>query len=273
MALDEGQVTRAVACLEEALTLTRSLGDKLRECDVLGNLGVAVFKAGQPDRAYEYVEQALALARAAGDRVAEKLLLERQGLVQVVRGNLPETLRLLGEALVLARSLGDRQQEAEVLWYLAIGNAEVGNRGLALAFGQATVDLLEKSAKPQASVFREHLEQYRRDEAKGALIEASGGIGGALRLPRTAQSTATLRDGKGPGYLRMAVAAASAVAHFVGSGMRTVSGGTLQDRTKRCGSCSYHTGLRRRVCGCFTKLKTRLPHEECPLGEWRAVPP
>ena len=52
LALDEGHVPRAVACLEEALTLTRSLGDKSRECDVLGNLGVAVFKAGQPDRAY-----------------------------------------------------------------------------------------------------------------------------------------------------------------------------------------------------------------------------
>ena len=103
--------------------------------------------------------------------------------------------------------------------------------------------------------------------------EASGGIAGGLLLPRTVQKSTAPPDRKGPSYLRMAVSAASAVAHFVGSGMRTVSGGTLQDRTKRCGSCSYHTGLRCRVCGCFTKLKTRLPHEECPLGEWPAVPP
>ena len=83
-------------------------------------------KAGQPDRAYQYVEQALALARAAGDRVAEKLLLERQGLVEVAHGNLSETLRLLNEALTLARTLGNRQQEADLLWYLALGQA--GNR-------------------------------------------------------------------------------------------------------------------------------------------------
>ena len=124
-------------------------------------------------------------------------------------GNLPETLRLLNEALTLARTLGDRQQEADLLWYLALGQAEMGQREQALGYGQAAVDLLEKWGKPQARVFREHLEQYRRGEAEIPLAEASGGIAGGLLLPRTVQKSTAPPDRKGPSYLRMAVSAAS----------------------------------------------------------------
>jgi len=268
LAFEEGDVARAVAYLTEALALARALGDRTRQGDILGNLGVALFKAGQRDRAQQYVQHALGLARAAGDRIAEKLLLERLGVMHVSMRDPAGAIRLLNEALMLARTLGDRQQEADLLWYLAIGNAEAGNRGQALAFAQAAVDLLEKLAKPQARVFREHLEQYRRGEAEFPLAEASGGIAGGRLLPRAAQKGPTRPDRKGPGCLRMAVSAARAVAHFVGSGMKTVSSETFQDRIKRCGQCGYHTGLRCRVCGCFTNLKARLPHEECPLGEW-----
>lgn len=37
------------------------------------------------------------------------------------------------------------------------------------------MDLLQKSDKPQARVFREHLEQYRRDEAAAALSKGGSG--------------------------------------------------------------------------------------------------
>ena len=57
-------------------------------------------------------------------------------MVEVARGNLSETLRLLNEALTLARTLGDRQQEADLLWYLALGQAEIGNRGRRWATGR-----------------------------------------------------------------------------------------------------------------------------------------
>jgi tetratricopeptide (TPR) repeat protein len=229
-ALDARDVARAVACLTEALTLARALADRPREGDILGNLGVAIFKSGQFDRARQYVEQALMLARAAGDRIAEKLLLERLGLVHVSLGDLLGAIRLLGEALTLARTLGDRQQEADLLWYLALGQAEMGQREQALGYGQAAVDLLEKGGKPQARVFREYLEQYRRDEAAALRKdwpEAAGGLPAPGGITGTAGAgSAPPIDRKGPGYLRMAISAARAVAHFVGSGMKTVSSGS-----------------------------------------------
>ncbi len=73
--------------------------------------------------------------------------------------------------------------------------------------------------------------------------------------------------------LRMAVTAAKAAAGFVGSGGQTVSVAVRQERLQVCRGCEYHTGLRCRVCGCFTTVKVRLPHEACPLGKWPRLPP
>ncbi|MHB1038447.1 MAG: DUF6171 family protein [Pirellulales bacterium] len=67
----------------------------------------------------------------------------------------------------------------------------------------------------------------------------------------------------------MAVSAAKALRRFVGSGLKTVSAERFQERVQQCAGCGYHTGLRCRVCGCFTNLKARLPHERCPVGKWR----
>jgi hypothetical protein len=41
-------------------------------------------------------------------------------------------------------------------------------------------------------------------------------------------------------------------------------------RLQTCAGCEYHTGLRCRVCGCFTGAKAALAHEECPVGKWPA---
>jgi hypothetical protein len=69
----------------------------------------------------------------------------------------------------------------------------------------------------------------------------------------------------------MARSAAKALLQFVGSGLKTVTAETLRERLQRCAGCDYRTGLRCRICGCFTELKARLPYEECPHGEWPAL--
>ena len=35
-----------------------------------------------------------------------------------------------------------------------------------------------------------------------------------------------------------------------------------------CKTCDQWTGTRCKICGCFTKLKVRIPEEKCPLGKW-----
>ena len=65
---------------EQALAITRELGDTARESDVVGNLGMAMLAVRQPERARELFEQELAHARATTDRFAEKVALERLGI-------------------------------------------------------------------------------------------------------------------------------------------------------------------------------------------------
>jgi hypothetical protein len=68
----------------------------------------------------------------------------------------------------------------------------------------------------------------------------------------------------------MALSAAKALTRFVGSGLKVVPAAVQEQRLVTCAGCPHHTGLRCRVCGCFTALKTRLPSEACPLGQWPA---
>jgi hypothetical protein len=72
----------------------------------------------------------------------------------------------------------------------------------------------------------------------------------------------------GPGLLRMAVSATKAMMKFISSGMKTTAADLQKRRMATCQSCEHHTGLRCRVCGCFTNVKTRMAHEQCPIGNW-----
>jgi hypothetical protein len=81
--------------------------------------------------------------------------------------------------------------------------------------------------------------------------------------------TAQAAQAPGPGLLRMALSAALAMGKFLGSGLKTASRELVQQRLHTCAACEHHTGVRCRICGCFTQVKARLPHEECPIGKWR----
>ncbi len=93
--LNEGDPQGAIASLEQALAITRQIGDTARESDVLGNLGMAMLTVRQPERARELFTQELAHARATTDRFAEKVALERLGIAVVE----PARLQRLSQAL------------------------------------------------------------------------------------------------------------------------------------------------------------------------------
>ena len=66
----------------------------------------------------------------------------------------------------------------------------------------------------------------------------------------------------------MAFTAFKSFAKFLGGGLKTLPQAQRDQRLAVCGTCEHHTGVRCRVCGCFTSVKTWLPHERCPIGKW-----
>jgi tetratricopeptide (TPR) repeat protein len=250
MHLYEGDAPHAVVILEEALALLRRVGDPSWEADLLGELGLATAAAGQHDRGLRTLEQELTAARASADLPAEKRALAHLGLTHSRLRHPDRAVDYFSRALTLARDLGDWQHEAELLWYMAIQHAVLGDRDTAIAQALNAVALLRSKGKPQAAWFAHHLQAYRD---------------GASSLGQGEPSAAT-----GPRLLDMAFSAAKSMARFLGSGFQTASAETRDIRLRACSGCEHHTGLRCRVCGCFTGAKAALAHEECPLGKWPA---
>jgi tetratricopeptide (TPR) repeat protein len=264
--------------LEEAAALARQLGDRARECDVLGNLGLATLAVGQASLARQLFESELAMAREAGDRFAEKVALNNLGLADSSLGDPVQAITAFEGALALAHAVGDRHHEAELLWYLAIQHAGLGRRGPAIARARAAVDLFERMGRPEAAWFADHLRRYQGGDPTNRLggagtVEVPGqSFGGSIdagaMAPQAGPSTMPGPAEPGPGLLLMALSATKAMAKFLGSGMKTATPELRQERLGTCAACEHHTGLRCRICGCFTEAKARMLHEECPLGKW-----
>jgi tetratricopeptide (TPR) repeat protein len=254
----------ASAAFEESLGLARQLGDRAGECDVLCGLGSASLQLGDPAKAHEQYGRALELARESGDPFAEKLALERLGQAYLM-GRAPEpALDALGRAIALAQSLGDGKHEAQLRWYLGIALAELGRRDQAIEQAGAAVVQLERLGSPEATCFVEHLRRYREFNAPG-LPDAASVRAETIGPPAPAAAPGQTSPAR---PLRQALSAVNALTKFLASGGRKVTASTREQRLQTCRACEHHTGLRCRLCGCFTQAKTWLPHERCPLAKW-----
>lgn len=283
--LSEGKPRDAVGILEQALALARQLGDQTREADIVGNLGLALLHVQQAPRARQLFEQELAQARSAGDVLAEKNAAERMGLAASVMGDPRGAINWFEQGLALARRVGDQQQEANLLWLQAIQLAEMEQRDDAIARGQEAIALFNKLGKPQASWYGAYLQKYRMGLFDNWPTPAPAGVtagpadylGGSLvagvmagPAPGQAQAPANPKGTTGPGLLRMALSATRSMGKFAGTGFKTTPPEVQRRRIETCATCEHHTGMRCKICGCFTAAKSRLLHESCPIGKWPA---
>ena len=274
----------ALGFLEEALALTRQLGDRARESDVLGNLGMAALAVNQLQRARQIFEQELNHARATKNHLAEKITLERLAITVGRMGDHPGALALFEKALPLARLVGDRQQEANLLWYQGIHHAVLGQRDLAVAKAEEAIAVFKLMGKPQAAWYGAQLQKYRMgvvEEMPGGPSQGVGTPPLTARLPGRVDRRA--RHG-GPAQRWAGSGQADQWSRFARHGHVGHQGhGELrrfgiQDRdarnsaeaTRDLRGCEHHTGMRCKICGCFTAVKSGMLHEDCPIGKWPA---
>ncbi len=159
-------------------------------------------------------------------------------------------------------SLATSRTNRTYFWQEAVQFAELGQLQEAIARGEAAIRMMQMMGKPDAGMVRRASATLSRAGDTGlGLYEPNRGATG----PAQAASSP-----RGPGLLRMAASAAGAMAKFLGSGMKTTPPDVAKQRLQICRTCEHHTGVRCRVCGCFTGAKSKMLHERCPIDKWPA---
>ena len=280
--ISESKPADAVASLQSALAIARELGDAERQNDIVGNLGLALMGVGQAQQARQAFEQCLGYVRSKRDHLGEKTTMERLGLAHWHLREYAIALSCFEQALTLARLVGDRMQAANLLWYEGIQHAELGQRELAIAKAEESIELFKAMGRPQAAWYGSHLQKYRMGlyeeapAATGAGVNLSphsylgGAIVASVMPGGPAQAQTASQANSGPGLLRMAMSVTKAMATFVSTGMKAAPPDIQQKRMQTCAACEHHTGMRCKICGCFTHVKSKMMHEDCPIGKWPA---
>lgn len=118
--VSQGDLTRAKARCDEALTLASTAGDKSLICYALNGLGWASYEQGHYASARTVFEQCLEVAHEIGDSWRIGMTLAFLGNIAAAEGRSTEARSSLDEALALVRDSGDIGNTAWVLDSLAV---------------------------------------------------------------------------------------------------------------------------------------------------------
>jgi TonB family protein len=125
----------AIASLERALEISRSIKDRDREVQALTEIGDVYYNTGQPEKALEFLKQALPILREVGNRRREEAnLLNSIGDLYRQTGQPEKALELLNQALPLAREVGGRGGDATALNNMGLVYSDIGQPEKALEF-------------------------------------------------------------------------------------------------------------------------------------------
>ena len=108
-AVEQGEVQKATATLEEAVRLLRGTVDEEGLADALNNLGAAAVYGNDLDRAEMLLEESLALFRESGNQWGIAEVLNNFGVVAVVRNEMARCKGLYEESLAVRRQAGDQR--------------------------------------------------------------------------------------------------------------------------------------------------------------------
>ena len=101
-----GDTQRAVARLEESVTVYRALGNEKGMANALLLLGIAAYRQSNYDRAVTLLDQSTALSRSSGDKATMAFSTYLLGILARVRGDYGRAETLCQESLTLNQALG-----------------------------------------------------------------------------------------------------------------------------------------------------------------------
>jgi predicted ATPase/class 3 adenylate cyclase/Tfp pilus assembly protein PilF len=122
-----GDITVARSLLEQALALSRDLGDTVREGRILNNLGGVAIHQSDHVAAQGYLEQGVAIHRAMGDRAMEARVLNNLVALNINDGRFAEAQEPLERALALGRELDNPMEEANSMSHMGFLASQRGD--------------------------------------------------------------------------------------------------------------------------------------------------
>ena len=129
-----GQYDTALRYLEQSLTITQQIGDRLGEGTTLNNISQIYHAKGDYDTALRYLEQSLAIMQQIGDRSGEGTTLNNISQIYSAKGDYDTALRYLEQSLAIRQQIGDRSGESATLNNLATTANAKGDYARALAY-------------------------------------------------------------------------------------------------------------------------------------------
>ena len=110
-----GEESKALDYFNQSLPIRREIGDRDGETSTLTNIGLSHLRLGEKSKALDYYNQSLVISRSVGNRSEEAIILTRFGSFYDTSGEKSKALDYYNQALPISRSVGDRSGEATIL--------------------------------------------------------------------------------------------------------------------------------------------------------------
>ena len=175
---------RSTAFSQEALAISRKLGDRAGSATALFNLGmVTIYDQMRAEEARELFEESLALWRELGDEAGASRTLQRLGLISVVQRDFGRAAVLYEESLMLARKAGDKVVVTMSLWLGTLAHLGLGNHRLAREIAEEGFDLAWQTGHAHVTALILHV-----------MAASAGSQGRPARSARLWGAAETLRE-------------------------------------------------------------------------------
>ena len=131
---DLGETHKAIEYFEQWLQISREIGDRRGEGSAMGNLGLAYATLGEARKAIEYLEQDLKISREIGDRRGEGSAMGNLGLAYATLGETHKAIEYFEQVLQISREIGDRRAESSTLGNLGNAFGDLGETHKAIEY-------------------------------------------------------------------------------------------------------------------------------------------
>jgi tetratricopeptide (TPR) repeat protein len=136
-----GQPSLALQFYEQALPISREVGNRDSEATVLTSLGSVYQAIGQPNHTLQFYEQVLPIMRETENRSGEATILNNLAEVYRAIGQPSRALQFYEQSLPISREVGNRSIEATTLNNLAEAYRTIGQVNYALQFYEQALSI------------------------------------------------------------------------------------------------------------------------------------